>query len=1106
MQQNNYERGKKMKFNRLLKRRWIVIIVWAVVLISAILTMPAMGQLVREKGQTSVGNNYSSSVSKTILNKINGTTDNSKQFNMILVYYNENKLTDENKNAIQKKIIELSNNESKYQVLSVSSVFENVDLADEYLSKDGTTLLVPITLSKEYDTVSNIRTNIMREMKIDGLELQSTSSDLITEDFARTTEKGVQKTEMITIFFIVIVLLIIFRSPVTPLINLATVGLTFMVSLNIVLQLVYYFGFPISNFSRVFLILILFGIGTDYTMLLLMRFKEELECGADRSTAIQNTYKTAGKTVLFSSLTIFIGFTCLYFVQFNLFKSASAVAIGVAVLLLVLYTFVPAIMMLLGKHLFWSPFKTKGHAENRIWESVSRFSIRFPYITFILCGIICSMVLLYNGNLSYNNVSEVDPSYSSVVGYNLITEHFGSGKTAPVTIALESHKTMDNQSDIEQLDRLTEVIKSVDGVNTVHSVTQPKGEKIDELYLDSQIKTSTDGLVSAQDGIGKIKDGLQSAVTQIKSASGNAGSLEKLQSGTNNLISGIASLKSASGQVSTGLESLKKGTETMSDNLGQLKTSCKKLGDGLNSTVSVSAQIKKGIGNVNSNISSMQTMIDKMSSSSNDLGSNITNISTLLGDVKTNLSSIGTNVNDIGTNVGALSKQLNPSDSQYDTEFKIIEKVTTSTQNIGTSLTTVNSDLSGVQKALSGFSASNTTSQYISQAQPGLDTISSALSKLESASSQLNAGLINATEAQSQITSAVSQLYGGAEQLNDGLQKVADGQKEINDGLAKLYDGAKILQAAQEELINGVEKLANESETLTSGLNDAINGLFQVSNGLTSANKYFNGLSTSKESDTIFYIPEDKIDGEDFAKSLNRYMSDDHKITKIIITLSVDPYSQQAMDTVNNIHNKVNNYLSVSSLNISSWGISGTAQSNVDLGIMSNSDFDFARNIMLIGIFIVLIFITRDIWMPIFVTISLIASYLIAMTLSSIIFHRIVEFGDLSWNVPFCSFIMIVTLGVDYSIFLIMRQKENVGLSDMESIVLSCKKVGSVITSAALILMGTFAALYPSGVRTLMELSVTVVIGISLLCLVFIPIFIPTMITIKSKLLGQKQN
>lgn len=1094
-----------MIFSRIIKRRWTIIIVWAIVLVSAILTMPGMGQLVRDKGQTSVGDNYSSSIAKTILNQMNNTTDNERQFNMILVYYNENKLTNENKKSIQEKIIALSNNMSQHQILSVNNIFENADLVDQYISKDGTTLLVPITLSKEHDTVSNIRTDIISEMKIDELELQATSSDLITEDFARTTEKGVQKTELITIVFIVIVLLIIFRSPVTPLINLATVGLTFMVSLNIVLQLVNYFNFPISNFSRVFLILILFGIGTDYTMLLLMRFKEELVCGADRSTAIVNTYKTAGKTVLFSSLTIFIGFTCLYFVQFNLFKSASAVAIGVAVLILVLYTFVPVIMMLLGKHLFWSPFKTKGHAQSRIWEGVSRFSTRFPYITSILCALICSTVLLYNGHLSYNNLSEVDPSYSSVVGYNLITEHFGSGQTAPATIALKSSQSMNNQNDMEQLDRLTEIIKSVDGVDTVYSVTQPKGAKIDELYLDSQLKTTTDGLTSALDGIDEIKDGLQSAVTQLQSASGNDGSLEQLQSGTNNLLTGISSLKNASGKVSTGLESLEKGTETLSSNLETLKTSCEKLENGLTSSASVSEQITKGIGSVHKSISSMQTMINQMSNSSNNLASSITTISTLLGDVKTNLSSIGTNVNVIGTNAGALSKQLNPSDSQYDTQMQEVENIITSTKNIGTSLTTITSKLTGVQTALSSFSSAN-TSQYISQAQAGLNKISSALSKLESASSQLNAGLINATDAQSKITSAVSQLSDGAKQMNDGLLKVADGQKAINEGLVNLYDGAKTLQTGQNELIDGVEKLTKESAKLTSGLNDAINGLGKVSNGLTSANEYLGGLSTFKDADSIFYIPEDKIDGEDFGKSLNRYMSKDHKITKITITLSVDPYSPQAMEIANNIQDKIDSYLSVSTLNISSWGISGTAQSNVELDNMSNSDFNFARTIMLIGIFIVLVIITHEIWMPIFITISLIASYYIAMTLSSIIFHQIIGFGDLSWNVPFCSFIMIVTLGVDYSIFLIMRQKENVGLSDMESIVLSCKKVGSVITSAALILMGTFAALYPSRVRTLMELSVTVVIGISLLCLVFIPVFIPTMIAIKSKLLELKRN
>jgi RND superfamily putative drug exporter len=147
----------------------------------------------------------------------------------------------------------------------------------------------------------------------------------------------------------------------------------------------------------------------------------------------------------------------------------------------------------------------------------------------------------------------------------------------------------------------------------------------------------------------------------------------------------------------------------------------------------------------------------------------------------------------------------------------------------------------------------------------------------------------------------------------------------------------------------------------------------------------------------------------------------------------------------------------------------------------------------------VILIITRDFWMTLFVTISLVASYFISISLSGLFFKYIVGYNMLSWNVPFFSFIMIVTLGVDYSIFLIMRQKENEESSATDSIINAAGKVGSVIVSAGLILSGTFAAMYPSGVRTLMEIAITVIIGIMLLVLVFIPVFIPSMISVKSK-------
>jgi putative drug exporter of the RND superfamily len=233
---------------------------------------------------------------------------------------------------------------------------------------------------------------------------------------------------------------------------------------------------------------------------------------------------------------------------------------------------------------------------------------------------------------------------------------------------------------------------------------------------------------------------------------------------------------------------------------------------------------------------------------------------------------------------------------------------------------------------------------------------------------------------------------------------------------------------------------------------------------------------------------------------MNVFFSEDKMTTKMIIVLDVDPYSLEGMAVARQISQSFGSALDTTSLKGAKWGVSGITQMNVDLQAMAGKDFAMARVIMLAGIFVVMLFITRDFWMTLFVSMSLVASYFIALSLAGLGFKYVLSVPQLSWNVPFFSFIMVVTLGVDYSIFLIMRQKENHNLSLTESVVDAAAKVGSVIVSAGLILSGTFAAMLPSGVLTLMEVSVTVIIGILLLCLVFIPIFIPSMISFQARL------
>ncbi|HEX7556168.1 MAG TPA: MMPL family transporter, partial [Leptolinea sp.] len=451
--------------SKLIKQGWVPVVLWLLILAVAAITMPDMGMLVREKGQVVVGDSYSSSIGSDILKKIDSaSSENVKEVGIVLVYHNPNKLTDLDKLQIKVRLGLLDQMKDKYHIISISNLFTNEDLASSLTSKDNTTLLVPLTIDKANRSVSDIREEITGVMKVEGVNLFTTSADLVTEDFIRTTEKGIEKTEVITVVFIILVLLLIFRSPVTPFVTILSVGLSFFTSLNVVLQLVKYLNFPVSSFTKVFLILVLFGIGTDYTMLLLMRYKEELLRGVEKKAAVLTSFKTAGKTVFYSSLTILIGFTCLFFGQFCTYRSASAVAVGVAVLVVVLFTFVPGMMILLGKNLFWSPFKTEGHSDSKTWKRVSAFSVKYPGITLIITALICGLIFFYNNDLSYNNLKEVSKEYSSILGNDVVSAHFTGGQTMPVSIAIYRKIGLDNQNDLASLDSLTESIKSVKGI------------------------------------------------------------------------------------------------------------------------------------------------------------------------------------------------------------------------------------------------------------------------------------------------------------------------------------------------------------------------------------------------------------------------------------------------------------------------------------------------------------------------------------------------------------------------------------------------------------------------------------------------------------------
>lgn len=1023
--------------NKIIKSRWFLLVFWIVIAVILKMTLPNMEQLSLEKGQATIPSNYSSQVGKNLMKQLDNEKKDSNNSTILIVFHSNKALTSQQMDNIRSGVDNLKKDENKLNITDIVTHFDNSDIEDQVVSKDKTTVLVGLNVDKNNKSINAIRDTIESELSSVSVKHYLTGSDLIISDYTKTMGEGTKKTEMFTYIVIFTILLLVFRSPVTPIISLLTIGITFICSLGIVSQLVDKFNFPYSSMTQTFLILVLFGIGTDYNILLLMRFKEELK---DKSVndAIITTYKTAGKTVLFSSLTVLIGFTALSFAKFSIYRATSAVAIAVCVLLVELTTLLPFFMKVLGPKLFWPSNVSAGHKRSNLWEKASSVSVKHPVISLIVILLLTTpIMLLFKNNLSYNTLNEVDKSFDSVKGVNIASDKFGKGKTFPVNIVIKNNTAMDNNETLSNIDEISSSITKVSGVESVYSVTRPKGDIIEDLYVNNQTKKVSDGISSSNNGIDEISNGLNTANNQLPNSM-NTNNIDKLITGTSTLQNSLSQVTAALSKVNDGIKAGSQGAGNLSEGLGELKTSVDKL---------------------NASTNKLSDSYKTLQSSFSELGNNYKT-------VETQISLIETNLNNIDGYAKALAK--NHPELKGDQSYIALTKTT------------------------AGLTV------QVRKLKQGLAVLNTNYEKALTAFNQANNGLSQVSNGQTQIDTGIEKLKSGSDALASGLSQGSAGQTKIINNMPKFDDGLSKINDGQIQIKNGLDELNKSFPELKDGLTKSTSGLNQVSDGLNTANDYLSKLSSDNSSKS-FYIPEDKLKGEDFKKSIDNYLSDDRKITKMTVYLSIDPYSEEAIGVVNNIENTVKAKVKGTNLENASIGIDGTSSQNRDLNLVSTEDLSRSKIIMLIGIAIVLILITRSLLTPLYIIASLLISYYASMSITQFIFKNVFHRGDLSWAVPFFVFIMLIALGVDYSIFLVSRFNEYRDINPRKAIIEAAANIGGVIMTAAIILSGTFAAMYPANINTLIELATAVIIGLFLLSFVFMPMFIPALISLTTK-------
>ncbi|HVC83287.1 MAG TPA: MMPL family transporter [Chloroflexota bacterium] len=244
----------------------------------------------------------------------------------------------------------------------------------------------------------------------------------------------------ITVSLVLVLLLLIYRSPILPLLPLACVGAAYMIVAAILYLLATHAGLTVDGQSASVLPVLMFGAGTDYALLLVARYREELHVTADRHAAMADTLRKAGPALLSSGSTVLAAMLTLLLATLRSTHNLGPIlAIGIAFTLLAGLTLFPALLQIAGPVAFWPATPKAGGMAvpaHTFWRRVGEFTRRRPRP---IAAVVCVALLLgatgvatSRDTLNFQNGFISPPE--SVQGFDLIKAAEPAGLLSPTVV------------------------------------------------------------------------------------------------------------------------------------------------------------------------------------------------------------------------------------------------------------------------------------------------------------------------------------------------------------------------------------------------------------------------------------------------------------------------------------------------------------------------------------------------------------------------------------------------------------------------------------------------------------------------------------------------
>lgn len=463
------------------RRAAVVIAVWAVVGAAVVATAPPLADVTTNEQEDFLPDG---SESLRVTQLVREKFPRGQGIPAIIVFHRPEGLSESDLDAVAGVDAVLQAADAPPEIQNVLALSTSSPLAaSSLLAPDGTTVTTIVTIRGSpaeegfRETINWVRDQARDGAADAGLTVAITGPAGIISDAVEVFSEIDFRVTLFTVLLVLTLLLLIYRSPALALLPLAGVGWTLVIAQGLVATLAANAGLVLNSQVVALMSVLMFGAGTDFTLFIVARYREELRQQPDRWRAMQVALRRVGPAIASSAGTTIAAMLALLLATFGSFQTMGPVlALAIFLMLLSGLSLIPAMAVLLGRAAFWpGQMHVTGTEHSRIWSRVADFVTRRPVATFTATLVLLVVMAAGTPTItpSFSFIDGFPDSAESKIGAQIMDDAFGAGDLAPTNVYLSTDNVLASLVDVE---RVAQAVAEIPGVTRVSGPTRPTGD------------------------------------------------------------------------------------------------------------------------------------------------------------------------------------------------------------------------------------------------------------------------------------------------------------------------------------------------------------------------------------------------------------------------------------------------------------------------------------------------------------------------------------------------------------------------------------------------------------------------------------------------------